>query len=116
MASNRPVDGIQIVHMLFNDVITTEPGEVQPVSQLPLHVCPFGLAIPFPESAHVPVAAGGDRLADLAASYPFHDVQIALFVPSLRPGNDGEEFLIGSSGGLHDKPDPGRVHPPRVSP
>src|SRR3990172_2672559 len=44
-----PIDYVQIMDMLFDDVITGEPREIQPVSKLPFHFAPTGLAILFPK-------------------------------------------------------------------
>ena len=38
-----PVDHVEIVDVLFADVVAGQPGEVEPVSQLPFHVGPARL-------------------------------------------------------------------------
>src|SRR5690349_9652271 len=35
-----PVDDVDVMDMLFDDVIAGEPGEIEPVAQLPFHVGP----------------------------------------------------------------------------
>src|SRR5690348_895209 len=55
---------IEDMDLLLDDVIAREPGEVEPVAQLPLHVAPLALARIVPEGAAVVVGVDGDDLAD----------------------------------------------------
>lgn len=41
LVAHRPAEFIDAVDGLFYDAIATEPGEVIPVAQLPLHIAPF---------------------------------------------------------------------------
>ena len=43
-----PVGDVDVVDVLFDDVVARQPGEVQPVARLPLHVGPAGLPLAVP--------------------------------------------------------------------
>src|SRR5262249_14578569 len=44
MALRGPIDYVQIVHMLFDNMIAGKPREIEPVPQLPFHIAPLGLS------------------------------------------------------------------------
>jgi hypothetical protein len=76
MRAHRPVDDVDVVHVLFDDVIAGEPGEVEPVAQLPLDVAPLGLTILLPEKSLVPCTSRRDDLADRPVLDPLERFQI----------------------------------------
>ena len=51
--AHDPVRDVDVVHVLLDDVVAGEPGEVQPVAELPLHVATMA-ASAAPEAALVP--------------------------------------------------------------
>jgi len=61
--AQRPVDHIEIMDVLFADVVAGEPGEVEPVADLPFDIAATG-AVGVPEPTLVPVATGRGDLAD----------------------------------------------------
>ncbi len=101
-----PVDDVDVVHVLLDDVIAGEPGEVEPVAALPLHLRHVRQALLDPEVALVPIALGGDDLADLAVPDALHHLEIAPLVTPLRPGDDGQAFLSGQVGGRDHRANP----------
>ena len=86
------------MHVLFDDVIAREPGEVQPVAQLPLDVAPRRLAILLPESALVPRAARGEDLSDPAVLDALQRLEVPGLVAALRARRDAEPFRPGLVG------------------
>ena len=58
---DRPVRHVDVVNVLFDDVIAGEPGEVEPVAALPLHLRHLRRALLHPEVALVPVAPARRR-------------------------------------------------------
>src|SRR5205823_13407736 len=60
----RPVDDVEIMHVLLNDVVAGKPGEVVPVPDLPFHVSPASLALDDPDRASVPIGASVNELTD----------------------------------------------------
>src|SRR5262249_5204907 len=49
MAVCEPVNDIEVVDMLFNDVVARQPGPVDPVTDHPFHVGPFRIPLPVPQ-------------------------------------------------------------------
>ncbi len=92
--AHPPVDDVQVVNVLLDDVIAGEPGVVQPVAQLVLHVAPVRLPGLVPEPALVPVRACRDDVADRAVLHALHGFQVRGMVAALRAGDDPEAFLL----------------------
>ena len=100
--ADDPIHDVEIVDVLLDDVVAGEPGEVVPVSELPLHVAPAGLAIDDPDLAAVPVALGVDDVADGAVVQAADGFAIVGRMAALRAGGDAELFLGGELAGFHD--------------
>jgi hypothetical protein len=90
---DRPVHDVDVVDVLLHDVITRQPGEVEPVAALPLHVGHVGLALPDPQVALVPVALRCHDLANLPVVDALDELQVERLVAPLRAGDDREAFL-----------------------
>src|SRR5690606_30777759 len=69
LVSHRPDDFIDAVDVLLGDVISAEPGEVEPVAELPFHVAPAFLAGLHPKTSREIAASSGDDVADATAKY-----------------------------------------------
>ena len=67
MALEHPVGDVEVVDVLLDDVIAGEPGEVQPVANLPLAVAPARFLDVAPEGALVPEHLAAHDLANRAA-------------------------------------------------
>src|SRR5512143_2379097 len=66
---NRPVEHVEVVHVLLDDVIAAGPGEPGPTAALPLHVRASLFLVPLPVAEHVaaiPVTLARDDVTDLA--------------------------------------------------
>ena len=96
VALHRPVDDVEVVHVLLHDVIPGQPREVQPVAQLPLHVAPRLLARKIPQAAHVPRAARKHELAEVAFVDAGHRLEVAILMMPLQTTHDGELLLLGN--------------------
>ena len=69
MRAEHPVRDVDVVDVLLDDVIAGEPGEVEPVADLPLRVGPLGLARARPEAALVPEDLAADMTSPMAPSW-----------------------------------------------
>ena len=114
MSAERPIDRVQVVHVLLDDVIATQPGEVIPVAQLPLHVAPTRLLRVHPDGTLVPVAAGGGNFADGPVVDALHGLEVAGLMAALGADADGDplgfRLLISGEHGA----DAGPVHRHRL--
>ena len=90
-----PVHDVQVVDVLFDDVISGEPREVVPVSQLPFHVAPAFLARNDPDLATVPVALGVEDIADRPVLDASNCLLVAFQMSTLGPGGDSQSLLLG---------------------
>ncbi len=95
-----PVDDIEVMDVLFDDVITAEPGEVVPVAELPFDIGPAGFTVDDPDFATVPVGAGFDDIADGAVLEAFDGFEVTGLVSALGTGGDAEAFLFGEFTGF----------------
>src|SRR5215468_3298219 len=92
MGVHSPVDHVNIVYMLFDDVIAGEPGEVEPVAHLPFQIAPSELAVLFPKSALIPVASRRNYISDSPVVDKLHRLKIAGLVTALRAGSNSQLF------------------------
>ena len=106
----HPIHDVQVVDVLFNDVVAGQPGEVIPVAELPLRVAPTGLAGDHPDLAAVPVAFPVDDVSDGAVLQAFDGLPIARHVAPLRAGRDSQSFLLGQFASLDHHLHARRVH------
>src|ERR1019366_666921 len=93
--AERPVDDIEVVDVLFTDVIAGEPGEVKPIADLPFDIGHVGGAGGVPETALIPVAAGGGDGADVAAVDVLHRFDVAGLITALGAGHHGQVVAVG---------------------
>src|SRR5579883_91192 len=94
MSFQRPVDYVQIVDVLFDDVIAAQPGEVVPVPHLPNEIRPFGFTRYLPEYVLVPVTACGDDVADGTLMNAFDSLDIGSLMAALRSSSDVQALLL----------------------
>ena len=110
MAPDRPVDHVEVVHVLLDDVVAGEPGEVEPVAALPLHVGHAGLCAASPTGRPGSSSTAPRRSSPISPSWMrFIGLEIALLVAALRAGDDGQPLLRGQLGGGDDRADADRV-------
>jgi len=60
----EPVDDIDIVNVLFGDMISAKPYEILPVAHLVFHFCLVGFACANPHAIVIPPGLGGSDIAD----------------------------------------------------
>src|SRR5262249_61205302 len=94
MITKRPHHRVEIVDELFDDVITGQPGVVEPIAKLELEVAPVRLPLPAPQARRVVVAPPGDQLADLAAVDALVRFDVRREVPILRAGDEADALLL----------------------
>ena len=110
MRAERPVRHVDVVDVLLDDVVAREPGEVEPVPDLPLDVRPGGLARLHPQPALVPVDFRGHEVADGAGVDPLHGGAVAGVMTPLRPRDERQTLLGGEVGGSQHRVHALRVH------
>ena len=95
--------------MLLDDVVAREPGVVEPVADLVLHVRLLGVGGDIPQAAHVPVDAARDHLADVALLDAVDALEVALLVAALRARGDLELLAAALRRALHEAAHAGAV-------
>ena len=80
--------------MLLDDVVPREPGEVEPVADLPLHVGVRRLALVDPETALVPRALARHDLPDRTVVDSLHDLEVRRLMTTLRPRDDPQPLRL----------------------
>ena len=101
---------IERVDGLFDDVVAGEPGEIEPVADLPFHIGPFGLAGFHPECAGVVAAVGGEDVADSAVVEFGEGVAVAVVVAPAEAGDEGKIFLFCFFDGFENRADAGAIN------
>src|ERR1051326_5144960 len=117
MVLHDPVGDVEVVNVLFADVIAAKPDVVVPVVELLLqhgvaHVLAVArlIAIVPDGSAVDPVGAQRSHVADHAVMNAFDGLDVAGPVPSLGAGGDFEVLLFCLLVGGIDGADAGTVH------
>ena len=92
---HHPVDDVQVVDVLLDDVVAARPEEVVPVVELVGAVRHALGALAEPRLAAVPRAAGGADFADGAVVDLLDRLDVPLLVAALGAGDDGDVLLLG---------------------
>jgi len=102
MISHDPIADVNVMDVLFANVIAAQPDVMVPIANLLLH---FGVAVfpAMPDGAAVdPVCAQGHHIANRAILDAFDGFKITGLMAALRAGGDLEVFLLRQFGGpLH---------------
>src|SRR5262249_34288791 len=109
MRLHGPVDDVNVVDVLLDDVVAAQPSEVVPVAHLVLEVLPLLLARIGPQNALVPVTVPADDLADVAVVDTLHHLQVAALMPPLRAGDNADLLLLRRLVRLEHLPDAGAI-------
>ena len=104
-----PEPDVDVVDVLLDDVVAREPGEVEPVTHLPVEVGPAVLSAAVPEAALLPEDLGADDFADRAIVDRGHRIDVALLVAALRATDHAKAVLKGDVAGFHDRSAAGGV-------
>ena len=99
MPTHHPVGNVDVVHVLFHDVVAGGPRVVEPVAELVLGVAPLGLARVAPEPALVPVHLPRDHLTDRTVVDALDGLDVSGVVAALRAGDVREPLGLGDVGG-----------------
>ena len=100
--------------MLLDVVVARQPGEIEPVANLVLHLAPLGLAAAVPEVAGIVVLLDGDDVADRAVLNALHRLADAFLVPPAQPGDDGQLLFLRQLVRLDDRPIARRIDGDRL--
>ncbi len=113
MGLERPVEDVEIVDVLLDDVVAAGPGEPRPAPALPFHIGAAILVVPLPVAEHVPavpVALARNNVANLPVVNPPDGLLILLAVPPLRAGDHGELLLLSEFRRLNHRANALGVH------
>ncbi len=105
LALGDPVGDIEVVAVLFEDVVAAHPSEEVPVADL---VVEFGFAVLTGiagAGGAVPVDAAQDKIADFVLVDAIDEVDVTGVVAALEADADVEFFLLGFGGGGEDAAD-----------
>src|SRR5262245_61334989 len=116
MLSRVPIDDVQVVHVLLNNVVTAKPEEVVPVAELIFDVGDLATKASFnfrsrvkPDSIAVPGTAAAKHFTNSAVGNEFVDFEIRFLVPSLCANSHGKILFFGFINETEDFSDAGRV-------
>jgi hypothetical protein len=98
----NPVAGIEIMAVLFDDMVAAQPLEDVPTMGLETHFCfPFCPATAIFGTTAVPVNTARNNIADCAGMDAFNPLTKTVFVPSLVTGANGQSFFFSDFVCLH---------------
>ncbi len=100
--AGEPGKDINVVYMLFYDVITGKPFPVDPVTHHELKIAPSRLAITIPEHALVPVDGSPCDLTDKTIHDLFVGLHITTLVVALCTGYHTQVLGLCLFGSSHD--------------
>src|SRR5438093_7554131 len=107
MSFLHPVRDVNVVDVLLDDVVSTEPHEVIPIAHLVLHFGQLTTGLLFqvgalfePGRGAIPVNAHGSDVANRALVQPLHCFNVRLLMMTLQTDSDLEILLFrfGSGG------------------
>ena len=87
----KPVDDIQVMDMLFVDMITTKPVKVVPVSHLVFHFCLSGFSLSYPNAIIVPPSIGCSNFSNHV--FPLVKFPVGIYIVTLK-SNHHIQFLF----------------------
>src|SRR4029079_2366461 len=114
VAIHDPVDHVEVVNVLLDDVIAAQPEEVVPVVDLVRAVLLARLPVVEPDPLAVPGTARRDDVADRPIVNLANGVEVALLVAALGAGDDGDVLLLGLIDEAKDLARASRVHADRL--
>src|SRR5690606_11505917 len=93
-AAHGPVDHINVVYMLLNDMVAAGPVKVEPVAHLPFHVAHLRGAVYMPQAFLHPVALAAHDVVNGAILDPLHGFDVALGVTALCACHDSQALFL----------------------
>src|SRR5437773_7204608 len=116
MALLDPVDHVEIMDVLFDDVVASNPYEVVPVAQLVLHLRQLAVVLLFqlrsrmdPRRGAVPVAAHRNDIANRAIPQAIQGFDVAQLMMALEADADFQILLLRCFSRGEDASHAGRV-------
>ncbi len=94
MGLNQPIDDIQIVDVLFVDVVTTQPGEVIPVPHLVLQFRLLGRSRANPNAAAVPISTCEHQITNRTVVQFVDAFPVTELVMPLQSDLDRDSFFL----------------------
>ena len=86
MCSEEPVRNIEVVNMLFDDMVARKPCPVDPVADHPFHFAPCRIIVAMPEFAAVPPYITTGEVTDQTLLYLLPVGHIVALVTTLGSG------------------------------
>ena len=90
----HPIDDIDIMNVLFDNVVAAQPRKIIPIIHLELHLVLVRLARMLPGAVAVPVAAHGHDVTDRAVVQPLHGLQITRLMVPLQSHADLQTLFL----------------------
>ena len=106
----HPVDDVEIVDVLFDNMVSGKPGKIIPIAELPFHVRPAGLTFDHPDDAAIPISAAIKHLTDGAILQALDGFVIAEEMAALCPGGNAQTLLSGQFTRFNHQPHSRSVH------
>ena len=103
LVAHRPSRLIEAVDVLLDVEVTGEPGEIEPVADLPLHVAPGRLPRVHPQTVGVVAGLHGDDIADDPVMKLRERGAFGRIVAVAQSGNDRQPFGLRLLAGLDDR-------------
>src|SRR5690606_7613078 len=90
-----PVGHVDIVHVLFRDMVAAQPVDIIAVSHLRFHLRLISLTGFYPYTAVIPVHLAADNIANGSVLHALDGFQVVGLVPSLQTGYHVQLFGFG---------------------
>ena len=115
MRSHEPVEHVQVVQVLLDDLVAADPHEGIPGAVLPFHIAPLRVAgLLLDHRASFPVGIRGRDIADGAVADLLPGLHVLLLRAPLRAGFDRQLQFLGFLRGCHELADINRIGAERL--
>ena len=91
---HEPVDHVDVMNVLLEDVVATNPCEMIPVLDLVIHFRPFRLAVDEPDAGTVPITLGGHDVPDETLLDLFLGGEVVFLIAALETYDHFEVLLF----------------------
>ena len=110
----EPVDHVEIMNVLLDDVVAADPVEEVPVSHLVFEFRLAFAAIVNPGSRSIPIHSADEDVANDALFQLLHRFFVRSFMSSLQANGDREVLFFGFRTGFQNTADPGSINSNRL--
>ena len=101
LITREPVEYVDIVNVLFNDMVSGKPFPVHPVADHPLHVRPTFFTVAVPQHRLIPVDVAAGNFADQTFLHLFIRFYVGALMVTLRSGDNAQPLGLGLLGRGH---------------